>query len=88
MSRLFTLDLSYGGKSLPALVGLRSQGYDLAFFVHYLDKEVYHLVPGGNLEFSLAEGLQRPAELSDASALDLVRDTIDAITAYLKGHQL
>lgn len=69
------------------MVNLQDKGYDMSFFVHFLDKEVHHILPDGNLSFSLSEGLQHPATLGNESAFRLVGSTVDAIANFLKRDQ-
>ncbi len=83
MSRLFTLNIPFEGEICAALVGLRDNGHDLRFSVHYLNQEVSRLLPQRYLEFSLIEGVTEPRDFSNVDALSLISSTVDAITTYL-----
>jgi hypothetical protein len=82
MARIFTLYVPFEGKECPALVNVSSEGYDLAFRVHYLDRDLYGILPDGNLVFSLVEGLKQPAQLATEGAVRLVDSTVDALSAF------
>jgi hypothetical protein len=82
MARIFTLYIPFGGKESPALVNFTANGYDMVFTVHFLDKELYKILPEGNLVFSLSEGLKQPAELDSDLAVKLVDSTVDALSVF------
>lgn len=82
MARIFTLYVPFEGKECPALVNLTNEGYDLAFRVHYLDHDLYSILPDGNLVFSLSEGLLQPAQLASELAIKLVDSTVEALTSF------
>lgn len=87
MARIFTLYVSFEGKECPAVVNMSSEGYDLAFRVHYLDRDLYSILPDGNLVFSLAEGLKQPAQLASEGAIRLVDSTVDALSTFFSKHK-
>lgn len=82
MARIFTLYVPFEGKERAALVNLTTEGYDMSFIVHYMDQELYGILPDGNLEFSLSEGLKRPAQLASEGAFRLVGSTVDALATF------
>lgn len=82
MSRIFTLNIPFEGKECTALVNLSANGYDMAFRVHYLDHDLYNILPDGNLVFSLSEGLRQPAQLASELAIKLVDSTVDALSSF------
>ena len=82
MARIFTLNVPFEGKQCTALVNMNDNGYDMAVRVHYLDAELYHILPNGNLTFSLTEGLKQPTQLVSDLAIKLVDNTIDALSAF------
>lgn len=82
MARIFTLYVPFEGKECPALVNLSNEGYDLAFRIHYLDRDLYHILPDGNLVFSLSEGLLQPAQLASEVAIRLVDSTVEALSSF------
>lgn len=82
MARIFTLYVPFEGKECLALVNLSSEGYDLAFKVQYLDRDLYGILPGGNLVFSLSEGLRQPAQLAGELTIKLVDSTIEALSSF------
>lgn len=82
MANLFTLYVPFEGKEFPALVHLSTEGYDLAFKVHYLDRDLYDILPDGNLVFSLSEGLRQPAQLASELAVKLVDSTVEALSSF------
>jgi hypothetical protein len=82
MSRIFTLSVLFEGKERAALVNLNANEYDMDVRVHYLDRELYSILPEGNLVFSLNEGLKQPHELDTDQAVQLVDNTVDALTAF------
>ena len=82
MSRIFTLTVPFDGKERAALVNLNANEYDMDVRVHYLDRELYSILPEGNLVFSLNEGLKQPHELDNDRAVQLVDNTVDALSAF------
>ena len=82
MSRIFTLTVPFDGKERAALVNLNANGYDMDVRVHYLDRELYSILPEGNLVFSLNEGLKQPHDLDNDLALRLVDNTVDALSDF------
>ena len=85
MGRLFTVNFKFKEEPVTALVNLVSAGYDISVNVRYLNKEVAALMPGGKVEFSLAEGIKsgRPhGRLGE----ELVYQTSEAISDYLQRH--
>jgi len=82
MARIFTLSVPFEGKERHALVNLHTQGYDMDVKVHYLDHDLYSLLPEGNLVFSLSGGLKQPAQLVNDMAVRLVGNTVDALSAF------
>lgn len=82
MSRIFTLTVPFDGKERAALVNLNANEYDMDVRVHYLDRDLYSILPEGNLVFSLNEGLKQPHELASDQAVRLVDNTVDALSAF------
>lgn len=82
MARVFTLSVPFEGRECTALVNLIAHGYDMAFTVHYLDRDLYQILPDGNLVFSLSEGLKQPAQLASELAVRLVDSTVDALSGF------
>ncbi len=87
MSRVFTVNFRFREKPCSALVRLQnSEGYNPAFSVHYLDKDVETILPGRKIVFSLANGLETPQALPGERAEELLQQTSEAISCYLQNH--
>ena len=87
MGRVFTVSFKFMEQPYTALVSLNDKdGYNPAFSVHYLDKEVETILPERKLVFSLANGIENPEKLVNKLAEDLVEKTSEAITHYLEAH--
>jgi hypothetical protein len=84
MDHIFKLQFQYQQQVYSAWVSLRQSGYDLSFFVHYIEQDLHRLLPGGNLVFNLSQGLQQPATLPNSSAEELLYCTTEAIAAYIQ----
>jgi hypothetical protein len=70
-----------------ALVSLKDKdGYNPAFSVHYLNKELETVFPERRIVFSLVNGLESPENLKDAVVEELVEKTSEAISQYLDIH--
>lgn len=87
MGRVFTVSFNFREHPCTALVSLKNKdGYNPAFSVHYLDKELEAILPERKLVFSLVNGVENPEALVNKLAEDLVEKTSQAITQYLEVH--
>lgn len=87
MGRVFTVSFKFKEQPCTVLVSLNDRdGYNPAFSVHYLDKEVENIIPERRLVFSLVNGIENPKTIHDKIAEDLVEKTSEAITQYLSIH--
>jgi hypothetical protein len=85
MGRVFTINFRFREEPVTALVNLNTVGYDISVNVRYLNKQIASLVPGGKVEFSLAEGLKNK-DLDGRLAEELVYQTSEIISDYLEKH--
>jgi hypothetical protein len=70
-----------------ALVSLKDKdGYNPAFSVHYLNKELETVFPERRIVFSLVNGLESPENIKDEMVEELVEKTSEAISQYLDIH--
>jgi len=87
MGRVFTVSFKFMEQPCTALVSLNdSEGYNPAFNVHYLSKEVGLILPERKLVFSLVNGIENPETIHDRLAEELVEKTSEAISQYLDVH--
>jgi hypothetical protein len=87
MGRVFTVSFNFKEQPCTALVSLNDRdGYNPAFSVHYLSKEVENIIPERKVVFSLVNGIEDPRTLHDKLAEELVEKTSEAITQYLSIH--
>jgi hypothetical protein len=87
MGRVFTVSFKFMEQPCTALVSLNnSEGYNPAFRVHYLSKEVGSILPERKLIFSLVNGIQSPETMNNRLAEELVEKTSEAISQYLDIH--
>ena len=84
MTRLFSINIFYHQQLYTALVSMRQQGHDFCCQVRYIDKALYHILPGDKLVFSLSEGLKEPTDIPKQLTEELVKNTNKAITEYLR----
>ena len=87
MGRVFTVSFRFMEQPCTALVSFHNQdGYNPAFCVHYLDKEVEAILPERKVTFSLANGIENPEAVVSKLAEELVEKTSEAISHYLEVH--
>jgi hypothetical protein len=87
MGRVFTVSFNFKERPCTALVSLNDKdGYNPAFSVHYLSKEVENIIPERKVVFSLVNGIEEPDNIHDKAAEELVEKTSEAITQYLSIH--
>ena len=87
MGRVFTVSFRFLEQPCTALVSFRNQdGYNPAFSVHYLNKEVETILPDRKVIFSLANGIENPKTIDSKLAEELVEKTSEAISHYLEVH--
>jgi len=87
MGRVFTVSFRFMEHPCTALVSFRNQdGYNPAFSVHYLDKELETILPERKVTFSLANGIEDPKTIDSELAEELVEKTSEAISHYLQIH--
>ena len=85
MGRVFTVNFNFLEQPCTALVSFRNQeGYNPAFSVHYLNKELEMVLPERKLTFSLANGIEHPETIDSKLAEDLVEKISEAISNYLQ----
>jgi len=87
MGRVFTVSFNFMEQPCTALVSFRNQdGYNPAFSVHYLNKEVETILPERKVTFSLHNGIEDPNTVHSKLAEELVEKTSEAISHYLEIH--
>lgn len=85
MSRVFTIQFAFKGKSYTALVSFMSQEKDICYQVRYLNDEVQKLIPGNKMLVSLS-GVENP-RLENKFANDLICKTTEVVKDYLQSSE-
>jgi hypothetical protein len=86
MSRVFTVNFPFKGRTYTVLVSFNCYATENSYLVKYLDQEAALLIPGSRLVVSVSGKVEYPKPLENFSK-DLVSKTTQAIKGYLELHQ-
>lgn len=84
MAKVFNIEFRYRGNLYTAMVSMRPSGSDHAVYVHIDDKSLHQLVPDGELNFRLTNGLRKAAEPAGKTNKELLVAVREAIITHLK----
>lgn len=83
MAKVFTIDFHFGAESYPALITVRSKGDDKAVHVH-LFEGLHEIVPEGEIDFTISNGLRRTTESFVGRKKAVVSAIREAVVNHLK----